>query len=611
MGTYEVSGTWSSSVPPLATVAATLTGVSPTGAPVTVPLGASAISAAPPILTVSTENLVIPASRGKATVVYTLRNPDGSPVSGASINVTLNPAPGANLSLSATSTLLTETLTTAANGTANLVVYGKVVPATGTLSAVLSSEAGAVPVLTNISVGAGSAQGLVAPPSELGPTEIPAARGWQRLVFEATDAAGNPISGATVTFSLAIGSTGLTLNRTKAVSSTDGLVDILVYGDTIADEGRVVATLLEPGGSASTVTTGRITVAPGSAARIATSLPPNDSIGANRAAQGLILTAVVEDARGNPVPTPENLTVSSQGVLSVQGPSSVTTNQAGLVSVTLKDAQGTAGTATVTLTGPNGLTTSLPLSAVAGPPAHLTAQPFNVSTVTAGTSVPLSLSATDAYGNPVNGTYEVHLSGPLAQTSPGGDSVTATASQVTFQNGSSVSYAMDPVLAQSSGTLTVAVGPLSTATAQVPGTLTVTAGSPALVTVSSVKPAGSGSAPLLTAPSTPWTSSLTQTLGAPLPKSAYQVTVQVTDQEGNPVDISGVPVSVSLTDQPGEVSGQGATLSQESLSTGASGQAVLTYTSGSAVEPFPAHGDVLSLTLPATGATDTLTTGGY
>ncbi|MCL6595727.1 MAG: S-layer homology domain-containing protein [Firmicutes bacterium] len=606
-GGYTAVVPWPGNTPPpAASLYAEIAGQAPAG-PVEVPLGPPPAPAYAETLSASAASLDVPADPGQATLTYRVVDASGKPVAGARVQVVLTNAAGAALSLSPGGETTLLTVTTGPSGTAAVTVYGDRVPDVATLSATLPAEPALPAVTTAVQVvSAGGVETISAPPTELGATQFTADQGGEPLVFRVTAAGGAPAAGVTVAFSLAVGSTGLSLSATHATTNRQGLAVVRVRGFTTSAQGAVVASL--PGAGGASVTTGPISVTPGAPAALAASLPPGDAVSADQAARGVALSVVLEDRYGNPIPGPTPLALSATGPLApAGGTAAATTDGAGAAAVTLTDPAGTVGESTLTVTDPQvpGLSATLPLTVVPGAPAHVTVQPVPTASTQAGGVVGLEVTATDAFGNPVTGTYPVRLAGSAVAPSPNGASAPQTLQSVAFHAGAPLKpILVEPVLAQTGATLTVSVAGL--APVPVPGTLDVAPGPAAFAVLTALVPASGPSLSAQSAPG-PWQSPLSERLPAPTPRTGYTAQVQVTDAYGNPTPASGMEVDVAVLPQAGGGSAGSAT-----LTTDADGRATFLYTAGPGTgEKAPAQGDAIDLTLAYTGNQTQAVTGGY
>jgi|GEM_PF-6198346 len=603
-GTYAVSVTWPGGAPPIDSVYAQITAVSPTGAQI-VNLGPPPAPVFTDTLTASTQSLSIPSATGSATVTYTVVDQSGNAVPDATVDLALANANGSDLSLSATGSSLTQTLTTGTDGTAVATVYGNTLPDAATLTATLPAEPTLPAVSTAVQVTATGNDTLSALPTELGPTQFTADAGGEPITFTVT-LAGVPVQGVTVDFALAVGSSGLGLAKASATTNASGEAVVRVRGYTTSAQGAVVASL--PSVSGQVVSTGPISVAAGKPAKLATSLPPGDTLTADAAASGVDLLVVVEDQYGNPVPGPTPLAVTANGPLqAASSVGAIATSQAGSATIPLTDPQGTLGAdqITVTDTQDSRVALTLPLTIVAGAPAHFTAGALGATTVKVGNSIGFTLTATDAFGNPVSGTFPVQLGGSAMGPAPDGEMPPGRAVAVTFQNGTATAgVPVTPVLAESGGTLTAQVGTLPAVTLTTD--LTVTPGDPAYAVIESIAP--SRGSPLSVTPAVgPWGPTALEGLGAPSPDTTYKATIQVVDVVGNPVSQADVQITAAIAPE----AGGSATLGSQAMLSDASGQATLSYTTSGAQATKPKTGDVITLTLPYSGNQTVATTGGY
>jgi hypothetical protein len=404
-----------------------------------------------------------------------------------------------------------------------------------------------------------------------------------------------------------IGSTGLSLSRPEAKTNSQGQVVVRVRGFSTSAHGAVVASL--PSVPGTTLTTGPITVTAGKPAAFATSLPSGDTITADTAHGGLSVLVIVEDQYGNPVPGPTSLAVSATGPLSLaNGQTTAVTGAAGQAAISLADPNGAMGASSIQVTDPAvpGLSMTLPLTVTSGAPVQVTAQALPTAQTQAGGTVGLSVSATDAFGNPVSGTYAVTLGGTAVAPAPNGAPAPGTTTDVTFQNGTPTQpILLNPVLAQSAATVTIAVNGL--APVAVPGSLDVAPGNPAYAVLESLVSGTSTLRPAAAPAKGAWSGVLAESAAAPLPKTVYTGTVQVTDTYGNPTASAGMAIDLSVTPE----AGGSASVVPAQVTSDASGQATFTYTTSAPSATAPATGDAIQLDLEYTASQTTVTTGGY
>ncbi|MDA8342701.1 MAG: hypothetical protein M0007_10840, partial [Actinomycetota bacterium] len=416
-GVYSVTVPWSNAPPAADSLYAEIE-ASGTSGPQAVTLGAPPTPALAESLTASTATLAIPASQGSAQLSYTV-TASGRYAADVQVQVRLANAAGSDLSLSATGASTLANLTTNASGSATLTVYGSVVPDEATLSATLPSEPALNPVVTSVSVVSSGQDELLAPATELGATAFTADQGGEPLDFEVESPGGAPVAGATVDFTMAVGSNGLSLSRSSAKTNAQGVAVVRVRGYVTSAEGAVVASL--PSAAGVSVSTGPITVEPGAPAEFATSLPAGDTITADTAHAGVRLLVILQDQYGNPIPGPDTLEIATSGPLSAaNGQATTVTGSGGEALISLTDPTGAVGATTITVTDPsaNGLHMTLPLTVTSGAPAAVTVQPLSTTQTQAGGTVPIELTATDAFGNPVSGTYPVTLGGTAVAPAP-------------------------------------------------------------------------------------------------------------------------------------------------------------------------------------------------
>ena len=227
--------------------------------------------------------------------------------------------------------------------------------------------------------------------------------------MKVTDAGGNPVSGVSVTFTLTAAPGASITPASPATISTDaaGIATLTSWTlSTTAGPNTVTATSGTLTGSPVTFSaTGTAAAAANIAANSATT--QSAAAGTNVAAAPSVL---VTDTHGNPVfGASVTFTVTAGGgSISPASPASVSTDLAGvatLTSWTLGSGIGTNNntvTATATLTGSP---VTFNASGTAGPATTLAANSVTTQSATVGTAVaaPPSVKVTDAGGNPVSG----------------------------------------------------------------------------------------------------------------------------------------------------------------------------------------------------------------
>jgi adhesin/invasin len=565
------TGTLTSTVAGQKVVSATASGTAITKT-ATVTVNANPVSAS--LSTVAAAPTSIPLATGTSTITVTVKNGSGQPVSGATVvlaatgtgNTLVQPASVTNASGVATGTL------------SSTVAEAKTVSAT--------ADGIALTPTATVTVTPG---GVSAGQSTLGasPSSIAAGSGTSTITVTAKDAAGNPMSGATVV--LAATGTGNTLVQPASVTNASGLatgtlsstvaetktVSATINGLAITQTATVTVTSQSVSATLSTVVAEPTTIAPPAYCPTpVTSENVVNTVNASCPPMSSTITVTAKDVSGNPI---SGATV----VLAASG-SGNTLNQP----VGLTDASGVAqgdlsstivGTKTITATV-NGVAltqtavVTVTAGAVSAAQSTVGAAPATIQAGN-GTST-ITVTAKDDRGNPINGATVV-----LAATGTGNTLV----QPASVTNASGVA----------TGTLSSSVAESKTVSATIDGTaITQTA----VVTVT----AASISASLSTVGAAP----ATFTAGS----GSATITVTVLNSTGQPV--SGANVVLAST-------GTQNTLVQPSAPTDANGVATGTLSSNKAeLKSISATADGVAITQtaavtvtagPVSGTTTTVT----
>jgi Asp/Glu/hydantoin racemase len=299
------------------------------------------------------------------------------------------------------------------------------------------------------------------------------------LVATVTDASGNPVSGASVTFTAPVaGASGTFAGNAVVLTNALGMATSPAFSaNTIAGGPyNVIASLNSLSASFA------LTNSPGPAAGITATSGGGQSAPVNSAFANP-LVATVKDTYGNPVPG-VNVTFTAPGSGAsgtFAGNATVSTNAAGVATSPAFSANAVAGGPYNVSASVNGLSSSatFALTNTAGAPASITATSGSGQSAQIGQAFanPLVATVKDASGNPVSGA-SVTFSAPGS-----GASGTFAGNPIVQTNASGV--ATSPVFTAN----TIAGGPYSV-TAAVNGlsasfTLTNTPGPPASVTATS------------------------------------------------------------------------------------------------------------------------------
>lgn len=357
------------------------------------------------------------------------------------------------------------------------------------------------------------------------------------FVADVKDAAGNPVMGFSVTFTVASG--GGTLSAATALSNAQGQVQTTLTLGKTAGTNTVTANATGLSGSPVTFSA---TGTAGAATQIALASGNNQTAKVGTAlAMPLVVSA--KDANGNPV---SGLAVtyavaSGGGTLSA---TTATTNLLGLAQTTLTVGT-TVGTNTVTATrsGLTGSPITFTATATSGTATQVAIASGNNQSATVGTALtnPLVVVVKDANGNPVSGfsvTFSV----------AGGGGTLSAASTTTNAQGQ----------AQTTLTLGTSVG-----------TNTVTANATGL-TGSPITFTATGTAAAATQIALVSGNNQTAPVGT---RVAMPLVVVAKDAGGNPV--SGVTVGFAVT-------GGGGSITTTSVMTNSMGQAQTLFTVGAA-----------------------------
>ena len=357
---------------------ATLTSTTSTGT-ATVSATANGItnSTAVPFLAGGPSNVAVSADPTTLTA-------DGSSTSTISALVTDengNPLSGQEVTFETTAgTIDLATATTGANGVATATLTSSTTAGTATVSATADSAVGTTDV--EFSAGAPATIAVSAEPTSL------TADGSSTSAISAvvTDANGNPVAGAEVSFATTTGAVNAT-----ATTAENGVATATLTAPTTAGTATVTATADAASGSTD------VTFVAGSAANAAVSADP-PALPADGSSTSTI-TAVITDENGNPV---SGETVTFATALGSIDPATATTDENGVATTTLTAAT-TAGTATVNaIAGAASGATEVQFSAGAAGNVAVSADPTTLPADGSSTSA-VTARVTDANGNPLAG----------------------------------------------------------------------------------------------------------------------------------------------------------------------------------------------------------------
>ena len=281
-------------------------------------------------------------------------------------------------------------------------------PTTGNVQVLASISADIAPVTFNATGTAGPASSLVIV-SGNGQAGAPGTTAALPLVVGVTDAGGNPVSGAVVTFATANGGS---VTPAQSVTDAQGRAQSSFTRGSGAGTQTVTATVA--GLPLVTFTFTTQAGAPAALVRVS---------GNNQSAQaGTTLAAplviLVTDAFGNPVSGAVATFATSSGGALV--PAQATTDAQGNAQTTFTTGAQT-GTQTVTATVSGLTAVTFTITSLTGPAAAVEVVSGSGQTVAAGGAVPQPLVARvrDAAGNPVSGTtvvFETTSGGSLGTT---------------------------------------------------------------------------------------------------------------------------------------------------------------------------------------------------
>ncbi|HXR96815.1 MAG TPA: choice-of-anchor D domain-containing protein [Terriglobales bacterium] len=505
-----------------------------------------------------TPQSAVAAAAFGAPLSVTVNDAFGNPVSGATVSFALLPSTsGARATLSA------GTAVTSANGVASVTATANTVAGaysvTATVSGIttpatfaLSNTAGPAAALT---ITGGTPQSAAAAAAFAAPLNV-----------TVDDAFGNPVSGATVAFTVASGANGAraTLSAASATTNGSGVASVTATANTVAGVYSIIATVsgIAPASFTLTNTAGT------AAALTATGGTPQSSVAA--AAFGAPLSVTVNDAFGNPV---SGATVAfavapgAGGARATLSALSATTNGSGVASVAAT-ANTVAGAYSITA-AVSGIATpaSFTLTNTAGTAAALTATGGTPqsSVAAAAFGTPLSVTVDDAFGNPVSGATVTFTAVPGSS----GARATLSALSATTNGSGIASVAATANTVAGAYSITAAVSGIATPASF---TLTNTAGTAAALTASG---------------GTPQSAVAAAAFGTPL-------SVTVNDAFGNPV--SGAIVAFAVAPSAG---GARATLSALSATTNRSGVASVAATANTIAGAYLITAAVSGIATPA------------
>jgi hypothetical protein len=452
-----------------------------------------------------------------APLVVLVTDAAGNPVPGVAVSF-VAPSSGASATVSATAT-------TGLNGRATVSAYANNVAGSYLVTASVAGISGPVAFsLTNTPGPPASLTILSGTPQS---ATVSMAFTFP-LVVKATDAVGNPVSGATITFTAPGNGPSAALSARTVVTDDGGSAYVMAVANTIAGTYNVVAASPIPGVAPRPFT---LTNTPGPPTNVkaASGTPQTAAVGKQFANA---LQVVVTDAFGNPIPgAVVAFSAPATGASAVLSAATATTSAAGIASVTAT-ANKESGSYQVFATASGLAPAVFALTNTAGPPGWISAISGTPQTtaLSMAFAAPLQVQVFDISGNPVSGAT-------VTFTSPG--------------SGASAILSSTTATTDQSGTASV------TATAN------GTAGSYA-VTASAAGVAGAVSFALTNTSGTPITLSAASGYGQKATVAAAftsPLTVRFVDASGNPV--SGVAVTFVAP-----ATGPSAILSSTNVATG-------------------------------------------
>ena len=377
-------------------------------------------AAAPASISVTSgsgQSAVINAQFG-TVLSATVRDSGSNAVSGVTVTFTV-PGSGASATIAGGITAVTNASGVAtsglltANSTAGAYVVAATVPSVAAANFNLTNTAGPA---ASISVTSGSGQ----------TTAISTAFGAP-LVATVVDAGGNPVNGATVTFTAPVsgaratigggitaitGSNGVATSGTLTANSTAGTYNVVASVPSVTG---VNFSLTNTAGAAAS-----ITATSGASQTTAIST-----------AFGAVLTATVLDAGSNPVPgATVTFTVPGSGAsATIAGGITAVTGSNGIATSGIVTANSTAGAYNIVASVPSVTGVNFGMTNTAGPAASIAVTSGSGQTTTVSTAFGAVLTATvlDASSNPVSGatvTFTVPASGARATIAGGITAVT-------------------------------------------------------------------------------------------------------------------------------------------------------------------------------------------
>lgn len=372
-------GTLSSIVAGAKVVSATVSGVAITQT-VTVTVTPSNVSQS--LSTVAAAPATIAAGSGTSTITVTVKQANGSPLSNATVVLA---ATGSG------NTLTQPTAKTNSSGVATGTLSSTVAEAKTISATANGMPLNQTPTVTVTTGGVSPSQSTVA----AAPGSIIVGTGTSTITVTAKDAAGNPITGATVL----VAATGSGNTLTQPAAATDGNgVATGTLSSTVPEAKTITATV---DGTAITQSA-TVTVTPGGpdpARSTVVAAPTTFTAGGSAA-----ITVTVKDADGNPI-SGVTVVLSATGAGKTLTQPAAPTDANGVATGGLSSI--TAGTKVVSATaGGTAITQTAAVTVTAGPlsasQSTIAASPPSIAPGTGVSTI--TVTANDAYGNPISGS---------------------------------------------------------------------------------------------------------------------------------------------------------------------------------------------------------------
>ncbi|HEY6157905.1 MAG TPA: Ig-like domain-containing protein, partial [Gemmatimonadales bacterium] len=440
----QITGSLSSTAAGTKTLTAMVNGTLTVTQTATVTVNPAGASATQSLVAASPATITASSGSSASTITVTVKDPNGNPVSGATVTLAASPVTGITLTQPAgttnTSGQITGALSSTAAGTKTVTaIVNGTVTVTQTADVTVNPAAAAT-----IAPHGGSGQSAPAGTAVPTPPSV--------IV---TDAFDNPVSGVSVTFAAGAGSGSVT----GSAQTTDANGIAAVGSWTLSTTaGANTLTAMSPGLAGSPVTF-TATGTAGPAAQIAVNGGNNQTATVGNAVP-IAPSVIVRDQFNNAVAGVAVTFTPAAGSGAVSPTTAVTSDASGIAAVTSWTLGATAGTDTLRATA-TGLAGSpvvfLATATAGGPSASQSSVAAAPGTITAGSgSSTITVTVRDAGGNPVSGATVT-----LAATPTTGNTLTQPAGTTDLSG-------------QVTGTLSSTAAGTKTVTARVNETVTVT-----------------------------------------------------------------------------------------------------------------------------------------